>query len=261
MGILNLSPDSFFDGGVYSKVTKALTHIKKMLKNGADIIDIGAESSRPESLPISTDEEINRLLPTLSALKDSNINCLISIDTYKPEVAEFAINFGATIINDIYAMDYNQSKMIELLKKNKNVKIILMHRKFLFEKLKYENNFDVIFEEIIDYFFERITILKNNKINKNRIILDPGIGFGKSAEQSLYIIKNIHKLKSLGFPVCIGASRKSFFNNIYLSKPKDRLIGTLASSLVACLNNIDIIRVHDPKENNLILNSFLSMYK
>jgi len=247
MGILNLTDDSFYDGG---KHHLPIEHGLQLISQGADIIDIGAESTRPGSQRIDPTEEIKRILPVLKELKKANIT--ISVDTYKAEVAQATIEAGADIINDIYALRY-EPEMVAVLKANQRVKVVLMHMQG--EPATMQDNpqyFDVI-SQIMAFFSERIAYCEQNGIAKERLILDPGIGFGKTAEHNIEIIRQLQEFTTFGIPVLLGASRKSFINSIYASSPDERLMGSLACTVVALLKNVDIIRVHDVQEHTQML--------
>ena len=253
MGILNITEDSFSDGNKFYNHEKALHHAYNMISEGVDIIDIGGESTRPGAEIISTEDEVSRVVPVINSLRN-NSNITISVDTYKSEVAEKAVMAGAQVINDIYALRYD-NKMINVLKEFSDVKIILMHMQGTPKNMQINPQYNEIISDISDFFKERIDFCLKNSISSNRIILDPGIGFGKSFEHNIAIIKNIEKFKKIGLPVLLGASRKSFINSIYESSAENRLIGTLASSVIAYFKSIDIVRVHDVKEHNELFNS------
>jgi dihydropteroate synthase len=242
MGILNVTPDSFSDGGLFIDIDKAVKHAKQMVSDGADIIDIGGESSRPGSNPISEEEELRRVKPIIERLT-KDINVPISIDTYKPKVAEECIKSGASIINDISGL--RNQKMVEIAIKYK-VPVIVMHLlgnpKTMQENISYK---DVV-DDIICFLKKRVE--KAKEAGLKDIIIDPGIGFGKTTEHNLQIINKLREFKSLGCPILIGPSRKSFIGNITGLPVNERLEGTLASISIAIMNGANIIRVHDVKE-------------
>ncbi|MDD5021243.1 MAG: dihydropteroate synthase [Endomicrobiaceae bacterium] len=245
MGIVNLSPDSFYGDGTTDEkllLSKALD----MQEYGADIIDVGAESSRPGSKPISEKEEINRIGKLLKLLR-KRTKLPISVDTYKPSVAQVAINEGADIINDIYALGYNK-KMAEVIAKNK-VGVILMHMQgnplIMQKNIKYE---DVILD-IFKFLSDRVDFAVKNGINKNSIMIDPGIGFGKTVENNLLIIKKLTEFKTLGLPLVAGLSNKNFLSKIInVEEIKERFFANIAANIIAVANGADIIRVHNVKE-------------
>ena len=246
MGILNITPDSFSDGGRYLNKQKALIHANNLINSGADIIDIGGESSRPGSLPITVDEEKNRVIPIISSLRKANPEILISIDTCKSEVAKEAIEVGADIINDISGLK-NDLKMANLIQKYK-IPIVIMHMKGLPNNMQKNISYNNFMEDIISFFKERLRYAKSHNIQKDQIILDPGIGFGKTLEQNFILLKNIDLFCSLGYPVLIGTSRKSFLGKT-LGFDTDNIIeGSIASNLFATFKGAKILRVHDVKE-------------
>ncbi len=250
MGILNVTPDSFFDRGEAFDTTKAIEKGLRMFDEGTDILDIGGESTRPGATPVSAEEEILRVIPVISALK-SKINIPISIDTMKPQVAKLAIDAGASIINDVTG--FIDIEMVELAKKT-GVQIVVMHMRGtplnMQNDLHYEGG---IAEEILVFFKERTTFLTLKGIKKEQIILDPGIGFGKSVADNLKIIHNLSRFKELGFAVLLGISRKSFMGKILNNKPCSLLPATIGLNSVAIMNAVDIIRVHDIKEHRMLI--------
>ncbi|HBM15730.1 MAG TPA: dihydropteroate synthase [Lentisphaeria bacterium] len=250
MGIHNATPDSFSDGGRYSNIKDAVKHCLQMVDEGADIIDIGGESTRPGDISqISPEEEINRILPVIKGLKAARPDCLISIDTMKSEVAEKAIMAGADIINDVSGLKYS-SLMAEIAAKYR-AGIILMHMKgepkSKLTTYEYGNLLEDICKEL-GVISERAF---QEGVRKESIILDPGLGggsFGKTKEQSLTLLAKIGRLKELGYPVIIGASRKGFIGDIIgESIPSQRVFGNLGAAAWALSRNLDIIRVHDVK--------------
>lgn len=248
MGILNATPDSFFSGSRVQEINVALNKAMKMIEDGADILDIGGESTRPGSEPIDSDEEIKRVIPIIEAIRKENKDILISVDTYRAETAKKAIEAGADIINDISAMTFD-SDMVKVAKEY-NVPIILMHIKGTPKNMQQNPHYDNVLKEVKDYFIERIEFAKNNGINSDKIILDPGIGFGKTYEHNIELIKNIEYFNDLDVPVLLAVSRKSSIG-IALGNvpPEDRLEGTIAVTCYASMKNVDIVRVHDVLEN------------
>lgn len=248
MGILNITPDSFSDGGEFYEKKKAVQHAKKMVEKGADIIDIGGESTRPFSKRVSADEELKRVLPVLKEVKKLNVQ--ISIDTYKSVVAEECLKNGAEIINDISAMRMDE-KIAEVIAKY-DCKVVLMHMKGTPENMQLNPKYKNVIKEISKFFEERIWFALSKGIKRENIILDPGIGFGKTLEHNIEILRNLKKFKKFKLPILIGTSRKSFIGKILNTDEKHRLEGTLATTVIAILNGADIIRVHDVKENVLV---------
>jgi dihydropteroate synthase len=247
MGILNVTPDSFSDGSYYLHLTDGLNHAKEMLDLGADIIDIGGESTRPGAENVDLETELKRVIQVIEALRKST-NKQISIDTYKAEVASKAINAGADIINDISALRFDP-EMINVLKEHPSVKVVLMHMNGIPKTMQKEPHYTNVIEDILEFFEERINYCIEHGISKDRIIIDPGIGFGKRHEDNLNILRYLSAFHSLGCKVLLGTSRKSFINRIVESKPSDRLSGTLATTSIAIDNKIDYIRIHDIKEH------------
>ncbi len=245
MGILNVTPDSFSDGGKYLAREKAVGHALKMAEEGADIIDVGGESSRPFSRPISTDEELKRVIPVIESLRERS-NIPISIDTCKARVAEESCLAGADIINDISGLRYDP-EMTDTVSTAK-AKIVIMHMKGLPETMQTAPYYDDVISEICTFFQERIQFAAAKGIDQDNIILDPGIGFGKRVEDNLKIIKHIDVFKRFGLPVLVGTSMKGFIGKITESTLKGRIEGTLASISISVWNGADIVRVHDVKK-------------
>ena len=245
MGILNVTPDSFSDGGKFIHLGKALSQAQSMEKNGADIIDIGGESTRPGATPVSLEEEINRTIPVIEAIrKFSKIS--ISIDTYKSEVAEKALLAGADFINDISGLTFD-SRMIGIVKKF-DVPVVLMHIKGTPRNMQTNPTYIDVIKELLDFFSLQIQKALDFGIKKEQIIIDPGIGFGKQLNDNFILIQRLKEFSELGFPILIGPSRKSFIG-LTLDVPSgDRLEGTLASISASILNGASIVRVHDVKE-------------
>jgi dihydropteroate synthase len=253
MGILNVTPDSFSDGGRFFSVYDAVNHAIKMEKEGADIIDIGGESTRPGAISLSLEEEIERVIPVIEELK-SNIKIPISIDTYKSKVAKQAIDLGVTMVNDITAL--NADKRLADVVKDNDVYLCMMHMKGKPRSMQIDPTYVDVVNEICDFLEKRTKVALSSGIQNDRIIIDPGLGFGKRTgkgiEDNCEILKRLKELKDLGFPVLVGASRKTFIGNICREDEQlavdDRLEGSLAAVCVAILNGADIVRVHDVKE-------------
>ena len=258
LGILNITPDSFSDGGLYLNPKKAFDKAIKLLNDGCDIIDIGGESSRPGSTPISSQEEIDRIIPVIEKIKNE-VKCLISVDTYKADVASEAIKYGANIINDITGLSYDPD-MIELVVKN-NTPVILMHMQNNPKNMQKNPFYHNVIDEISTFFSNQIRKLDKKGFPQHRIILDPGIGFGKTLEHNLKILKNIDIICNLGFHTLIGTSRKSFIGDILNCPPEKRLEGTISSNLFAITQGVKIIRVHDVLEMRRALTIFEKILK
>jgi len=250
MGILNVTPDSFFDGGKYLSVENIEKRIDHLIENKVDIIDVGAESTRPGSDRISSSEEIERLTPTLKILK--NKKAFYSIDTMNPKSASFALEMGASMINDVSG--FSNPKMINLAAKTQ-CQICVMHMqespKSMQEKPNYPNG---IIKELMDFFNQKIEQLINSGIKKSNIFIDPGIGFGKTVQHNLDIFKNLSELKQFGCKILIGASRKSFLKKIIKKNTQELLPATLAMNTIALLGGADVIRVHDVSEHSDLVN-------
>lgn len=251
MGILNITPDSFSDGNKYFETNIAIQRCLEMIDEGADIIDIGGESARPGSEPIGHEEEIKRILPVIQEIRRQS-DIPISIDTYNSETARAAIDSGADIINDISALRLNHD-LINVVKENIHVPIILMHMLGEPKTMQVNPYYDDVINEIMVFFEERINYCEQNGIDRQRLILDPGICFGKRLEDNLRILHHLSTFKSLGCPVMLGASRKSFINKLYQSKSDERLIGSLGTSALAYQQKMDFVRVHDVKEHKQLL--------
>ena len=243
MGVLNITPDSFSDGGDYFKEKDARNRFAEIEKEGADIIDVGAESSRPGSKRLEAEEELSRLKEVFPLFKKSSIQ--ISIDTYKANVAKVALSHGAKIVNDISALRMDK-KMIEVIRDYK-AKIILMHMKGTPETMQKEPHYENVMKEIGEFFEERIEFCLSKGINEDRIILDPGIGFGKRQEDNLTILSKLEEFTSFGFPILIGTSRKSFIGNITGEEAKNRMDASIATAVYSYLKGASIFRVHDVK--------------
>jgi len=246
MGIINVTPDSFSDGGQFYKTDIAVDYAEKMIKDGVDIIDIGGESTRPGSIEISVDVELERTIPVIKRIRTLSSDVLISIDTTKSIVAKNAINSGANIINDISGLtkDHKMARIASELE----VPIVIMHMKGNPSNMQDNPQYDDIISEISLFFNKQIHIAMNAGIKKQRIILDPGIGFGKTIEHNFQLINQLNSFCNLGYPVLIGPSRKSFIG-LTLDLPiEDRLEGTAAAVTAGILNGACIVRVHDVKK-------------
>lgn len=247
LGILNITPDSFSDGGNFLTLDTALLQAKKMIKAGAKIIDVGGESTRPGAAEISCAEELARVIPVIKALHSANPNIAISIDTTKSKVAESAVKNGAAIINDISGLTRDE-KIAKVAAKYKT-KLILMHRLAPSKTMQNNPQYQDILKEILIFLKNSIEKAIASGVKKENIIVDPGIGFGKTTAHNLYLLKHLCAFRSLGCPLLLGASRKSVIGNILKNDPPQRTAGTIATSLSALLNNVDYLRVHDITEN------------
>ena len=240
MGILNVTPDSFSDGGNFNNIDTAVNHAKEMINDGADIIDLGGESTRPGHSYVDADEEKRRILPVIKRLKEE-IKVPISVDTYKANVAEAALELGVEMINDIWGLtkDKNMANVIAKY----DAYVCIMHNQ---DTTEYNKD---IMEAIKEFLQNSIDLALKSGIKKEKIILDPGIGFGKTFEQNLEVLKRLDEIKTLGYPVLLGTSRKSVIGNVLNVEPKERLEGTIATTVLGIRDGVDIVRVHDVKEN------------
>ena len=245
MGILNVTPDSFYDGKRYNTVKNAVDHALKMVEEGADIIDVGGESTRPGAYPVSEAEELKRIIPLIKILS-KQIRKPISIDTYKAKVAEKAIDAGASIINDIGGLLMN--KHMAKVAAEAKVPVIIMHKKGKPRTMQKNPIRKNVMSEIMSYLQKSVSRAVNAGIDEDKIILDPGIGFGKTLHQNLKILKRLKEFKSMGFPILIGTSRKQFIGAILKLSTRERLYGTLATLAIAVMNGAHIVRVHDVRE-------------
>ncbi|MCF8235912.1 MAG: dihydropteroate synthase [Bacteroidales bacterium] len=244
MGILNLTPDSFYDKGKSYAFADAMRQTERMLKEGADIIDIGAVSTRPGAPEVNADEEHKRLEPVFKAITRRFPEAVLSIDTYRSEIARRAIEAGCDIINDISGGRFDPG--IFDVARSFDVPYILMHMKGTPQDMQSNPQYDDVIEEIRTFFEAQIAGLKNESYNK--IVLDPGFGFGKNVDHNFILLKQLKVFKNLGYPVLAGISRKSMINKLLGTKPHSALNGTTIANTLALLNGADILRVHDVKE-------------
>lgn len=259
MGILNLTPDSFYDGGRFRDVKEAIEYAIKMAEEGADIIDIGGESTRPGSEPVPLKEELNRVLPVLKELK-KRIKIPISIDTYKSEVAKICLSEGAEIVNDISGLRFDK-KMAEIVA-SYNAYCVIMHIKGKPKTMQNRVFYKDVIKEIYDYFQGRIDYAINQGIKREKIIIDPGIGFGKLLEHNLEIIRRLEEFKSLNLPILVGHSRKSFIGKILnYPEPEKRLFGSIGCAVLLALKGANILRVHDAKETKEAIKVYEAIMK
>lgn len=245
MGILNVTTDSFSDGGQFVKTDAAVNHALHMIEEGADIIDIGGESTRPGAEPVSLEVELHRVIPVIESIRTQS-NVCISIDTTKADVAEKAITSGADIINDISGLQFD-NRMKDVAS-SMEVPVIIMHINGSPGDMQKIPHYDDLMQEMVVYFKERVEFCHRNGIKKENIILDPGIGFGKRLQDNFELLRELNQIKNLGFPVLTGPSRKSFIGITLDLPPEDRLEGTTVSVAASILNGAKIIRVHDIKE-------------
>ncbi|MBN1823832.1 MAG: dihydropteroate synthase [Endomicrobiales bacterium] len=246
MGVLNVTPDSFYDGGRYGGREDAVSHALSMQREGAEIIDIGGESSRPGAASVSAQEERKRIIPVIKRLAKV-LNVPISVDTCKPEVARAALDAGAEIVNDITGLRHQNGGMAKVVSRA-GAGVIIMHMQGMPKSMQKKPRYGDVMSDICGFFGERTAFALDSGIKKESIAIDPGIGFGKKVWHNLKVIKNLSELTAFGFPVAIGLSRKSFIGKILGGcPPHERYSGSVAGAVVAALNGADILRVHDVK--------------
>jgi len=242
MGVLNVTPDSFYDGGRRSGADQAIADGIEMAESGADIIDVGGESTRPGALEVSADEELSRVLPVIRGLRQA-ITLPISVDTYKAEVAQAALDAGADIVNDISAMRFD-ANMISLVARER-VPVVLMHMQGTPRTMQADPRYGDVVREVRDFLAAQLYEAMDAGVAADAIILDPGIGFGKAIEHNLELLRGLPVLAALGQPLLVGVSRKAFIGRILNLGPNDRLEGSLAAGVAAVLAGAHILRVHD----------------
>ena len=244
MGIINVTPDSFYDGGKNNSIESVINQVRKHLKEGATVIDIGGYSSRPGAKEVTEEEELNRTIPAIEAVLIAFPDTIISIDTFRSNVAKRAIEAGAAIINDISAGDLDKNMFSVVAEKQ--VPYIIMHMQGTPKTMQDKPNYKNIIEEITYYFSEKINALRKKGVID--IIIDPGFGFGKTLEHNYKILGNLNNLQLLNAPVLVGISRKSMIYKLLNISSKESLNGTIAANIIALQNGANILRVHDVKE-------------
>ena len=242
MGIVNVTPDSFSDGGEWFSSAKAIDHALELVEQGADILDIGGESTRPGATPVSVEDELQRVIPVINQLAD-RISVPIAVDTMKAQVAKEALSAGACVINDVSAFTFDE-KMIDVAT-DSDCGVILMHMLGSPQTMQNEPQYTDVVREVIEYLQQRVEALTVRGISANRIVVDPGIGFGKTAQHNLSLLKNVEKLRAFGHPVLIGHSRKRFLGKIIGRSVEERLAGTIGVSIALAEQHADSLRVHD----------------
>lgn len=256
-GILNLTPDSFSDGGDYIKYSKSIQQAKNMYDNGANYIDVGGESTRPGAVRVSSNDEILRVMPSLQALR--NLDIPVSLDTRNSSTMEFGALSGVEIINDVSGLE-NDRLSIDIIKKYKK-NLIIMHMPGTPKTMMRNNNYQNVVLDVYDYLERKISFCESKGIDKSKIIVDPGIGFGKDLRQNLDILRNLSVYHTLQCPIMIGLSRKRFISSISKAdEPKNRLGGTISASLLALQQGIKIHRVHDVLEINQSIKVFEKIF-
>ncbi len=250
MGILNVTPDSFSDGGLFNTVEKAVSRAKEMIAHGADIIDVGGESTKPGSDEVSVEEELSRVVPVVRELV--SLGFCVSIDSMKPAVVSKCLELGVKMVNDVSGL--RNPEMVSVVAKY-DVPVVIMHMLGMPKTMQQEIKYGDVVEEVKDYLFNQA--LKAKRGGVHQVIVDPGIGFGKTVSQNFQLIKELDKIVSLGYPVLMGVSRKSFLGG----EVKDRLEGTLAAVTACVLNGAKILRVHDVKECKKAVEIAWEIYK
>ncbi len=255
MGILNITPDSFYDGGKYSDERTILLHAEKMINDGADIIDIGACSTRPNATEVSEEEELKRLIPVVKLVRRKFKDVIISVDTFRSKVAEYSVHEGADMINDISGGGFTDAvipsaseeshSMFETIGKL-NVPYVLMHIKGTPQTMQNNPHYENVTDEVMEFFKEKIHLALKHGIKQ--IILDPGFGFGKTVEHNYQLLKELSSFKEFEFPILAGVSRKGMINKVLGTKPEEALNGTTVVNTIALMNGANILRVHDVKE-------------
>ena len=259
MGIVNMTPDSFYDGGKYNDPEKALGRISSLIRDGADIIDIGGESTRPGSLGVSAEEELQRVIPVIEAAS-GEFDTVISVDTTKAVVAEEALKCGASMVNDISGLSFEPQVARRV--SEKEAAIVLTHTSSRPLDMQKKTQYGSLVSDIADFLLNSAETAAAAGVPRDRIIIDPGIGFGKTTPQNLEIIKRLGEFCELGFPVCLGTSRKSFIGEI-LGSPlaEQRLIGSVCSVIISMLKGVSIVRVHDVLETVQAIRTVKSIYE
>jgi len=246
MGVVNVTPDSFSDGGDFFSTEKAVGRAMELAREGADIIDIGGESTRPGAVEVGVEEELCRVIPVIEELAQKT-DTILSIDTRKSRVAREAIRAGATIVNDVSALHHDPA--IAGVAAEASAKLILMHMRGTPRDMQKDTVYTDLMNEIIGYLKGSIAQAQQAGVARDNIIIDPGIGFGKTVDHNLTILHRLRELTALGYPVCVGTSRKSFIGKVLnVSNPKDRLLGTIVTTALAVWAGARMVRVHDVKE-------------
>jgi dihydropteroate synthase len=249
MGILNITPDSFSDGGQYLTLDEALKRAHQMIEEGVDIIDIGGESTRPGSEPVSADEELKRITPIIEALKKKS-DIAISVDTYKPQVMKVVIGMDVAMINDVYAL--SQPGAIDIIKQS-HVGICLMHMQGTPKTMQQNPHYTNVVSEVKLFLEARAKHLMSEGMDKSRIILDPGFGFGKTFEHNIELLQQLESFQTLKLPLLVGLSRKSFIRKILNGDYDDHLSGSISAAIFSVIKGAKILRVHDVKETKSAL--------
>ncbi len=264
MGILNVTPDSFSDGGQYLTAEAAVARAEVMAEEGADLIDVGGESTRPGAAPVPLEEELRRVVPIVEILAQRLPQTPLSVDTTKAEVARQCLDAGASLINDVSALQFD-TKMVDVVRKHQ-IPVVLMHMQGDPRTMQKHPVYKDVIQDIQAFFKERLAWAVKNGLKPEQILLDPGIGFGKTVEHNLEILRNLKSFLALGHPLVLGTSRKSFIGKVLGSEdkplpPEDRLEGTLATHLWAAQQGVHILRVHDVKQTRRALSLWEKMFR
>ena len=243
MGILNVTPDSFSDGGNFSQVDLAVKHALSLVDEGADLIDIGGESTRPNATPVSLQQELDRVIPVIEALA-GKISIPISIDTYKPDVMRAAIQAGASLVNDVKALQ--EDGAIEVVA-NSEAGVCLMHMQGSPQTMQENPSYTNVVKEVSDFLLERIHACEKAGIAKNRILIDPGFGFGNTRSHNITLIKQLDAINDIGYPMLVGLSRKSVLGQVTGSDVDARIYASVAAAVISAMKGAKIVRVHDVK--------------
>ncbi len=243
MGIVNVTPDSFSDGGKYTQTSQAVAHGLKLVEDGADILDIGGESTRPNATPVSLQEELDRILPVIEALV-GQVNIPISVDTYKPAVMQAAINAGASIVNDVRALQ--EVGAVEILAKS-SAGICLMHMQGTPQTMQINPEYQDVVADVKAFLMQRVSVCEQFGIALNRIILDPGFGFGKTRAHNIALIQQLASFQDTGLPLLVGLSRKSVLGQVTGHDVDARLYASVAGAVIAVMKGARVVRVHDVK--------------
>ncbi len=243
MGILNVTPDSFSDGGRFTSEETVARQVETMLSHGVDIIDVGGESTRPFAEPVPEDEELARILPAIRTIRRISDDIPVSIDTTKAAVARAALAEGATMVNDISALRHDP-EMTEVVR-NYEGPVIIMHMQGTPRSMQLDPRYGDVVEDILQFFRERLDVLEQNGIGRDRVVIDPGIGFGKTVEHNLDILRNLRRFRTLGRPLLVGHSRKSFLGKLFDLEVDQRDCATAVLSGWCSMEQVDILRVHD----------------
>ena len=242
MGIVNVTPDSFSDGGKFNTTDKAIQHALTLVEGGADILDIGGESTRPGATPVPLDEELKRVIPVIQGLRDVGVP--LSIDTYKPEVMRAAIEAGADIVNDVCALQ--EPNALEIVAPSQ-VGICLMHMQGRPQTMQADPHYDNVVQEVAEFLASRLKAAEQAGIDRSRIVLDPGFGFGKRTAHNLTLLNEMQAIQALGQPLLVGLSRKSVLGQVLGSNVDERLHASIAASVISVMKGANIVRVHDVK--------------